>query len=107
MLQRQINLFANDLSAEVEIPGLSCITDYISADEEAELLSLIDKQIWLTDLKRRVQHYGYKYDYKARTVSNDAHLGPLPSWLAPVSEKLRADKVFEVVPDQVIVNEYM
>lgn len=59
---------------EIDISGLSYIPDFISAQEQACLLSQIDQQPWLTDLKRRVQHYGYKYDYKARTVGGDAYL---------------------------------
>src|SRR5690606_22327192 len=70
-------------------------------------LSQIDQQTWLTDLKRRVQHYGYRYDYKARTVGNDAYLGPLPDWLSSLSKKLHDNGIFPSVPDQVIVNEYL
>ena len=41
-----------------QIKGLKNFFDFISKDEEKELLNNIDKSIWLTDLKRRVQHYG-------------------------------------------------
>lgn len=83
-----------------DIPGLTYIPDFITRDEESALIGEIDAQPWLNDLKRRVQHYGYKYDYKARAVTNDAYLGPLPDWLMPVAQKL----TFK--PDQAIVNEY-
>lgn len=89
---------------EPEIPkinGLEYAPDFISADEESVLLAQIEKQPWLTDLKRRVQHYGYKYDYKARTVTRDSYLGPLPDWLRTITEKL------PFKPDQAIVNEYL
>ncbi len=89
---------------EPEIPqinGLKYASDFIAADEERTLLAQINNQPWLTDLKRRVQHYGYKYDYKARTVTQDSYLGPLPDWLAPIIAKL------SFKPDQAIVNEYL
>ncbi len=92
---------------EIDISGLAYIPDFISAQEQDLLLSQIDQQPWLTDLKRRVQHYGYKYDYKARVVGHDAYLGPLPDWLTLLSKKLHDDSVFPLVPDQVIVNEYL
>ncbi len=92
---------------EINISGLTYIPDFISAHEQDLLLSQIDQQLWLTDLKRRVQHYGYKYDYKARTVGNDAYLGPLPDWLSEISTKLHNDGIFPSIPDQVIVNEYL
>lgn len=92
---------------EIDISGLTYIPDFISAQEQDFLLSQIDQQTWLTDLKRRVQHYGYKYDYKARAVGNDAHLGPLPDWLLSISKRLHDDGIFPSVPDQAIVNEYL
>ncbi len=71
------------------------------------LLQEIDRLDWLSDLKRRVQHYGYKYDYKARAVDARAYLGPMPTWTLDLCRKLAEDKIFPVVPDQVIVNEYL
>ena len=45
------------------------------------LLSRIDNQQWLGDLKRRVQHYGFKYDYRERKVNLELRIGALPEWL--------------------------
>lgn len=83
-----------------QIEGLFYTPNFITPDEEQALLNQIDQQPWLTDLKRRVQHYGYKYDYKARRVTPDAYLGPLPAWLKPFTQNL------PFTPDQAIVNEY-
>lgn len=88
------------------IQGLSYVPDFVTTDEESALIAEIDVQPWLNDLKRRVQHYGYKYDYKARSVNEDAYLGSLPDWLLPLCEKLHKEKIFARPPDQVIVNEY-
>ncbi len=84
-----------------DISRLAYIPDFITRDEENALIASIDKQPWLNDLKRRVQHYGYKYDYKARAVTDDAYLGPLPEWIDLVAQKL------PFKPDQAIVNEYL
>ena len=81
------------------IPSLEYLLDFISAAEERALIETIDRQPWLNDLKRRVQHYGYKYDYKARAVEPDSYLGPLPDWLATQNLPFK--------PDQAIVNEYL
>lgn len=88
------------------IEGLSYIQNFVTEDEARELTAAIDQSTWLSELKRRVQHYGYKYDYTARTVANDAYIGALPDWLAPVSTRLHDQGIFQTVPDQVIVNEY-
>lgn len=88
------------------ISGLSYIPDFISTEQEAQLISTIDNQPWLDDLKRRVQHYGYKYDYKARSISHALKLGDIPSWLLELSMRLHDESYFARLPDQVIVNEY-
>ncbi len=100
-------LFKIDNDAETDIRGLTYIPDYVSADEEQTLIAHIDQQSWITDLKRRVQHYGYRYDYKVRAVTSDAYLGSLPDWLQPLAQKLYDDRTFPAVPDQAIVNEYL
>jgi hypothetical protein len=48
----------------VEMAGLMYEENFVSPEEEKELLEHIDRGQWLFDLKRRVQHFGYKYDYK-------------------------------------------
>lgn len=100
----QPNLFE---SKPKEIPGFLYKSDYISQNEHDFLIEQIDQKPWLSDLKRRVQHYGYKYDYKARNIDQTAFLGPLPDWLNQISQKLVQDKIFTTFPEQVIVNEYL
>ncbi len=62
---------------------------------------------WSEELSRRVQHYGWRYDYRARRISRDDYLGPLPDWLQDLANQLVTDGHFETAPDQVIINEYL
>ncbi len=87
-------------------PGAKLIDGFVSTKREVELLSCIDQAPWLQELRRRVQHYGWRYDYKARRVTKDARLGPLPDWLEREVHTLSETGFFEQPPDQVIVNEY-
>lgn len=87
-------------------PGATLIDDFASVGREQELLSVIDNAPWLQDLSRRVQHYGWRYDYKARRVKEDAWLGPLPNWMAQEVGAVGGAGLFDVPPDQIIVNEY-
>ncbi len=89
------------------VPGLSIIPDFVTAEEAGDLVSFADQQTWRNDLKRRVQHYGYRYDYKARRVTADLALGPLPGILQSLAEHLYGLNVFPEIPDQVIINEYL
>ena len=50
------------------IPGLFVIDDFITEEEEAEMLKLIDKEKWVKLLNRRVQHYGYEFKYGTNNV---------------------------------------
>jgi alkylated DNA repair dioxygenase AlkB len=52
------------------------------------------------------EHYGWRYDYKGRTVTRDMYLGPLPEWLQPLCDELHERGLMPLVADQVIVNEY-
>ncbi|MCB1562704.1 MAG: alpha-ketoglutarate-dependent dioxygenase AlkB [Alphaproteobacteria bacterium] len=94
-------LFDIPATATPDISGLQHVPDFITEDEEQALMEAIDHQPWLSDLKRRVQHYGYKYDYKARAVADDSYLGPLPEWIEDIASRL------SFKPDQAIVNEYL
>jgi alkylated DNA repair dioxygenase AlkB len=66
----------------------------------------VDSREWLSDLKRRVQHYGYKYDYKARRVDPTMFVGSLPEFALEVADKLVEFGLVSTLPDQLIVNEY-
>ncbi|MBP9773056.1 MAG: alpha-ketoglutarate-dependent dioxygenase AlkB [Candidatus Peribacteraceae bacterium] len=86
------------------IAGLRYIPDYIDDKQHRWLLKTIDQGEWLTELKRRVQHYGYRYGYGQQ--SSLIYLGDLPKWAARFGAKLTRDKITKEAPDQLIVNEY-
>ena len=79
---------------------------FISQAEETELLAAIDAAEWSTDLSRRVQHYGWRYDYTKRRIDNSMRIGALPTWAQELAQKLVNEELMKDLPDQVIVNEY-
>ena len=83
------------------IAGLRYAAGFVAAPDAAALVAAIDAQPWLDDLARRVQHYGWRYDYRARRVAPDMYLGPLPAFLSALVARL------DFAPDQAIVNEYV
>ena len=87
--------------------GLYYFYGFLDDHAQRELIECIDAKPWRTDLERRVQHYGWRYDYRTRTVTSDMNCGPLPDWVAVVASRLYSEtKLFDRVPDQAIVNEY-
>ncbi len=109
---RHINFEVSSLSGLQDvnmIPGLKIWHGFLTPEEQAACVKQVDaaKEMWREDLRRRVQHYGWLYDYKARSITPDMHVGPLPDWLARLSKKLYDETgLFKRVPEQVIVNEY-
>ena len=87
------------------IHGLNIIENFINDEEHSTLISEIDKSPWLTDLKRRVQHYGFKYDYSARRINPSMYVGCLPDWTQDIQKRLK-EIVPHFAPDQLIINEY-
>lgn len=77
-------------------PGLTYIPEFITGDVESRLLAQIDAGDWDHRLKRRVQHFGYLYDYSSRTLSEAPN--PIPAWCNEV--------LWGFDPEQMIVNEY-
>ena len=117
MTARQADLFAeaepappppDDTLPMLRALGVVYEPEFLRSEECERLLADIDArdEQWRDDLRRRVQHYGWRYDYKARAVTADMRLGPLPDFILPVAERLREGGWFAQTPDQVIVNEY-
>src|SRR5262245_53933961 len=75
------------------IEGLVYIPDLLAPAAQPQLLREIDAQPWMTDLRRRVQHYGYRYDYRSRSVDRSMRLGDLPGWAVAVAELLQGRRL--------------
>lgn len=92
------------------VPGLVYAPGFVTRDEEAALLATVQAQPWDTALARRVQHYGWRYNYKTRGVDpRTDHLGPLPPWLSALARRAAEAGLVPAAAKftQVIVNEYL
>lgn len=90
-----------------EISGLHYLPGFLTPIQQNDALSHIFDAEWMYDLERRVQHYGWRYDYRAKNIARDMHIGFLPSWLNNIAKRLYHEtELFDDVPDQAIVNEY-
>ena len=95
--------------------GLEYHPDFLVASDEDRLLTHIDDSEWLTDLSRRVMHFGYKYDYTSRRLDETARIGPLPEWLARLATMVReaaSEEAKQLLDphrpfEQAIINEYL
>jgi len=104
-----------DVSSLVEkIPGIKMFRDFVTKEEEKRLIAAIDGSPWNTDIKRRTQQYGAKYDYRTKGASRkDAEkqdeVEPLPLSFDFFTKRLIENDVYgsDHPPDQLIINEYI
>lgn len=106
-LETSIDGPSSPVGQRLRVPGLDYISAFVSAEVEQKILHALDEEPWLGDLERRVQHYGYRYNYKSRRIDETMRVGELPLWLVKLGERMVKWGIFEVTPDQVIVNEYL
>lgn len=91
-----------------EVPGLKYVPDFISEADKMTFVREIDSSSeWSNALRRRVQHYGYRYDYRARSIDRTMKAAPFPPWLLELASRLFQSGLMEKLADQAIVNEYL
>ena len=98
------------LQEVASVPGLTFLEGFLTPEQQDYCVQRVDAAVgeWRNDLSRRVQHYGWRYDYKARSITPDMHIGALPDWLADLAQRLYDEtELFGRIPEQVIVNEYL
>ena len=89
------------------INGLKIIKNFISDNEEKELLDNMEKQEWNGTLLRKSQHYGYRYNYKTKDIGKDDYIGQLPEWLDKYIFKIFKKGYINQYPNQVTINRYL
>lgn len=73
----------------------------------SELLHFIEKHPWNSLKYRRVQHYGYAFDYTRNNVDKTAKIGPLPGIFSVIAARVSAEFAPNIEFDQLTVNEYL
>eukprot|EP00884_Botryococcus_braunii_P003338 jgi/Botrbrau1/13004/Bobra.0389s0003.1 len=98
---REPAIIANDCG----IPGLGLIPDFVSEEEEILILQAVQAAPWEHLARRRVQHYGFPFDYIARNVDHTKPVKAFPPWLEDIVKRVQG---VEGVPaiDQLTINEY-
>jgi alkylated DNA repair dioxygenase AlkB len=96
--------------AEPRPPGMALVQDFLSADKEAALLAVIDGGPWDSrTLARRVQHFGYTFNYGLRGIDFAADTPPLPAAFQELVARMVEEGVVpaSLEPNQCTVNEYL
>lgn len=90
------------------IKGLLLLKNVINESLRKKLLIDIESQDWSLELTRRVQHYGFKYDYSLRepSVKKLVPTTPIPDSFMAIAKCLYDVGLLPFLSNQVIVNEY-
>jgi len=92
-----------------KIQGLKLVLDFITEEEEKELISVIDKQEWQGNAlnKRRIQQYGSVYDFEKHELkrNEEKDVVVFPEFLKPYLERI--SPYVSMPPEQAFVNEYV
>lgn len=90
------------------IPGLVILPEFITCDEERELLAFFERDDgahWKNTVKaRQVQHFGYEFSYETRRCDENQPLPPIPFALDTLTKNIPTSIMD--TPDQITVNEY-
>jgi alkylated DNA repair dioxygenase AlkB len=88
-------------------PGLVYVRDWLMLADQSEIVAEIDGRPFGTQLARRVQHYGFRYDYLESAVQEQGSAPQIPPRIASLAKRLVDERHFIKIPNQVIVNEYL
>ncbi|CAO3594854.1 unnamed protein product [Absidia cylindrospora] len=95
-----------------DIPGLSLITDFITEEEEEDLLYHVNQEQWCglgispnPELKRRTQQYGHLFSYRYRKVLEE--YGELPVFVKSIVQRIMSNQLMPMSPNHLLVNDTM
>eukprot|EP01112_Ceratiomyxa_fruticulosa_P010780 TRINITY_DN2866_c0_g1_i2.p1 TRINITY_DN2866_c0_g1~~TRINITY_DN2866_c0_g1_i2.p1 ORF type:complete len:191 (-),score=34.86 TRINITY_DN2866_c0_g1_i2:105-677(-) len=87
--------------------GLDVVEDFITLEEETELLRFLDAQPWNEYARpRRTMQFGLRLDFINRKVDQNASTS-IPSQINFLGNRLLTNGLVSIQPDQVLVNEYL
>lgn len=94
-------------TADVMVPGLEIVPEFVTEAEAQDLLAHIDAEPWDTTIKRRVQHYAHSFDYAQLRLSNGGcNSSELPPFCLAVVKRLSDMCLLPHPVDQLTINEY-
>jgi alkylated DNA repair dioxygenase AlkB len=86
------------------IPGLILIPDFISEQEEQELIEKVDASNWTRLKERSVCHYGHIFSYQTRRAETTPQVEPIPDYMSFLLERIAKHSSLHF--NQLTINDY-
>ena len=77
--------------------GLTYTREVITKEIEEELIKNINNSTWDTTYERKIQQYGFKYEFNVRSIDKTISI---PQWLIGIRDEFHEDA------NQIIINHY-
>lgn len=91
--------------AQMSLPeDLYLTPNFITSEEEKDILKFLYSKKWNTEISRRTQHYGYRYVYSTKSLETAPDIPPI---IKKIGYRIQKQYDLKKSFDQVIVNEYM
>ena len=87
------------------VPGLAYVAEYVTREEERELIAAIDREPWRTEWQRRRQVYGVSYGSAVSTTPQTAP--SFPAWLSALAARIVGDGWLADDVVNAVINEYL
>ncbi|EFC47941.1 predicted protein, partial [Naegleria gruberi] len=68
---------------------LYVIENFITEEEEAKIMEQVEPKNWVIELQRRVQHYGFKFDYDIRSIDFNTQVEPIPEYTTNIMNRMK------------------
>ncbi len=84
--------------------GLTLIEDFITKEEEQVILGRLDRRVAQkkSNMRNNIQRYGSDIPYRSSMVS-----AQIPDYLEVIAQKIFDQKLINVKPDSVSINQYL
>jgi alkylated DNA repair protein alkB family protein 8 len=75
---------------DVEVPGLTLIPDFITEEDHERLMNGIcsPEAPWEQSLNRKVQHFGFCFNYRTLMLDYTKHIPPIPADVSDIAERI-------------------
>ena len=81
-------LFPPEIALSTVIPGLKLVENFITIEEEDAILHKLDENAWIKEMSRRVQHFGFRFNYRNLMIDFGTEASKFPDVVEEVAKRI-------------------